>query len=146
MTTWIEHSSSLAEFPHTEFLTGGTKTAKIAYLSRKSSPLVSPIWFLLENDAILFQTGKSYEKGKYLLDNRDDMCICLDEERPPYNFVQIRGKVEISEDEELKKRVSLAIAEKYEGKDKAREVSKMFSGPHVITVTLTPHRINYKIR
>ena len=49
------------------FLLEGTRTAKVAVVRTDGSPLVTPVWFLVEADGtIVFTTGKSTVKGRAL--------------------------------------------------------------------------------
>ena len=49
------------------FLMEGTRTAKVAVVRKDGSPLVTPVWFLVEADGtIVFTTGKRSVKGKSL--------------------------------------------------------------------------------
>ncbi|OAT67007.1 hypothetical protein AWB85_15460 [Mycobacteroides immunogenum] len=100
----------------------------------------------MEDGTLIFQTGGDCTKRKYILENADDICVCIDEEFSPYNFVQVRGAVRIVEDDEFKKTMSLKIAEKYEGAGRAEEFSKIFNGPRLFTAILTRRKITYKIQ
>ena len=80
------------------FLTEGTRTAKLAVVRKDGSPLVTPVWFLVEDDGtIVFTTGKRTVKGRAL--ERDPrVSICVEDDRPPFAFVRVDGVAELSED------------------------------------------------
>ena len=40
------------------FLTEGTRTGKLSFLSPSGRPLVTPVWFVVEDDALVFNTSK----------------------------------------------------------------------------------------
>jgi hypothetical protein len=40
-----------------EFLLAGTRTGKLSYTAADGRPLVAPVWFVLEDDAVVFNTG-----------------------------------------------------------------------------------------
>jgi hypothetical protein len=40
-----------------EFLCYGTRTGKLAYLAPSGRPLVAPVWFIVEDDNLVFNTG-----------------------------------------------------------------------------------------
>jgi nitroimidazol reductase NimA-like FMN-containing flavoprotein (pyridoxamine 5'-phosphate oxidase superfamily) len=49
-----------------EFLSRGTRTAKLATTMRNGSPHVMPVWFVLEGDELVFNTGADTVKGRNL--------------------------------------------------------------------------------
>ena len=61
------------------------------------SPHVAPVWFILDGEDLVFMTEASSVKGRAML-NDPRVTICVDDERPPYAFAIIRGKVSISRD------------------------------------------------
>ncbi|WP_280453451.1 TIGR03618 family F420-dependent PPOX class oxidoreductase, partial [Nocardia cyriacigeorgica] len=80
-----------------DFLTEGTRTAKVAFTAGDGRPVVVPVWFIVEGEELVFNTGKTSAKGKALVrDNR--IALCVDLEQRPYAFVQVQGTVTLSED------------------------------------------------
>jgi general stress protein 26 len=73
------------------FLLAGTRTAKVAVVRRDGSPLVTPVWFLPDEDgSIMFETGRSSVKGRAL--SRDPrVSICVEDDEPPFGFVRVDG-------------------------------------------------------
>lgn len=64
-----------------EFLSAGTRTGKIAWVSKDGRALVTPIWFIVEDGALVFNTGENTSKGRAL--QRDPRAaIVVDDERP----------------------------------------------------------------
>ena len=103
------------------FLTEGTRTAKLSYLAASGRPLVTPVWFVVEGDTLVFNTGQGTAKGRYLA--RDPrVSLCVDLEVPPYAFVQIQGDAELSQDPDELIRTATAIGARYMGPDRARGV------------------------
>jgi PPOX class probable F420-dependent enzyme len=89
--------SSITDPEVRAFLTDGTRTGKLSFLSSGGHPLVTPVWFVLEGDAVVFNTGKDTAKGRYLA--RDPrVSLCVDLEVPPYAFVQVQGDAVLSEE------------------------------------------------
>ena len=66
-------------------LTEGTRTPKFAYLSPAGRP-VAPVWYILEGEDLIFNTGKDTIKGQYLGHDRR-VSLCVDLEKEPYGFV-----------------------------------------------------------
>jgi PPOX class probable F420-dependent enzyme len=80
-----------------EFRSGGTRTGKLGFLAADGRPLVAPVWFLVEDGQLVFNTGAGTARGRALL--RDThVVMCVDDEAPPYPFVQVQGIVSSSEE------------------------------------------------
>src|ERR1700743_2033239 len=121
----------------TAFLREGTRTGKLSYTSASGRPLVVPIWFIVEDGCIVFNTGKETAKGKALA--RDPRAtLCVDLEEPPYAFVQVQGTAELSQDPGELLRTATAIAARYMGDDRAEEYGKRNAVPGELVVRLRP--------
>jgi PPOX class probable F420-dependent enzyme len=116
------------------FLMEGTRTAKLAVVRKDGSPLVTPVWFLVENDGtIVFTTGKSTVKGRAL--ERDPrVSLCVEDDRPPFAFVRVDGIAELSEDRAELQMCATRIAERYMGKERAPEFGERNGAPGEIVV------------
>jgi PPOX class probable F420-dependent enzyme len=122
------------------FLTSGTRTGKLAYASADGRPLVVPVWFIVEDGCIVFNTGKKSAKGRALArDPRTTLCVDLDE--PPYGFVQVQGNAELSEDPGELLRTATAIGARYMGPDQAEEFGKRNGVPGELAVRLRPTKV-----
>ncbi len=72
------------------FVSAGTRTGKLGVVRKDGSPHVVPIWFVLDGDDFVFNTGAATVKGKSL--RRDGRAtICVDDDRPPFAFVSAAG-------------------------------------------------------
>ena len=123
-----------------EFLAHGTRTGKLAYLAASGRPLVAPVWFIVEGDSLVFNTNSQTAKGRALArDPRASMCV--DEEEPPYAFVQVQGEAELSEDPAELLRTATVIAARYMGGDRAEEFGKRNAVPGELVVRLRPVKV-----
>jgi PPOX class probable F420-dependent enzyme len=123
-----------------EFLGHGTRTGKLAYLAAGGHPLVAPVWFIVEGDSLVFNTGRRTAKGRALA--RDPRAsLCVDMEQPPYAFVQVQGEAELSEDPAELVRTATAIAARYVGPERAEEFGKRNGVPGELVVRLRPVRV-----
>ncbi|MGH3382475.1 MAG: PPOX class F420-dependent oxidoreductase [Actinoallomurus sp.] len=103
-----------------EFVSSGTRTGKAAVTSADGAPHVTPIWFLLDGDDLIFTTHESSMKGKAL--RRDPrICLCVDDDTPPYSFVSLWGEATLSEDLGEVRRWATALGARYAGADRAEE-------------------------
>ncbi|MFC4068815.1 PPOX class F420-dependent oxidoreductase [Actinoplanes subglobosus] len=101
-----------------DFLSAGTRTGKLATVRADGSPHVVPIWFVLDGDDLVFNTGADTVKGRALA--RDGRAaLCVDEEVAPYAYVTVRGPVTISTDLPDMRIWATRIAGRYMGPDLA---------------------------
>ncbi len=121
------------------FLLEGTRTGKLGTLTPSGWPHVIPIWFVLDGDEIVFSTGRDTVKGRYL--RRDDrVSMCVDDERPPYAYVHIRGRATIDEESDLLEWTT-RIAERYVGADQAEAYGRRNAVPTEMLVRVRPERV-----
>jgi PPOX class probable F420-dependent enzyme len=123
-----------------DFLQHGTRTGKLSYLAASGRPLVTPVWFVVEDGSLVFNTGKDTAKGRSL--TRDPRAtICVDLEEPPYGFVQVQGEAELSEDPAELLRTATAIAARYMGPERAEEYGKRNAVPGEYVARLRPTKV-----
>jgi PPOX class probable F420-dependent enzyme len=73
-----------------EFLSAGTRTGMLGFLASDGRPLVAPVWFIVEDGELVFNTGRNTAKGRAL--TRDSrVVICVDDPHPPYSFVPVQA-------------------------------------------------------
>ena len=95
------------------FLNNGTMTGKISTASLEGTPHVAPVWFVVDglsnqdvkNIVITFTTYIKSLKARHLLSN-PQVCLCVDDQTPPYSFVIVNGIAEVNQspdEEELLK-------------------------------------------
>ncbi|PJM96892.1 PPOX class F420-dependent oxidoreductase [Streptomyces sp. CB01373] len=102
------------------FVSYGTRTGKLSTVRADGSPHVAPIWFLLDGDDVVFNTGKETVKGRNLA--RDDrVALCVDDERPPFTFVVLQGRARLSEDLDELRQWATRIGSRYTGEDRGEE-------------------------
>ncbi len=116
----------------------GTRTAKLAVVRKNGSPLVTPVWFLVDHDGtIVLTTGKHTVKGRAL--ERDPRAsICVEDDRPPFAFVRVDGVAELSDDPAELRLWAIRIAERYMGAERAQEFGERNSVPGEIVVRVRP--------
>ncbi|HET6634933.1 MAG TPA: PPOX class F420-dependent oxidoreductase [Streptomyces sp.] len=103
-----------------EFVSAGTRTGKLATVRADGSPHVAPVWFVLDGEDVVFNTGAGTVKGRNLArDGR--VAFCVDDERPPYSMVVLHGRAELSEDPAELLAWATRIGARYMGEDRAEE-------------------------
>ncbi|MFJ5074314.1 PPOX class F420-dependent oxidoreductase [Streptomyces sp. NPDC088553] len=115
------------------FVSEGTRTGKLATVRDDGSPHVVPVWFLLDGDEFVFTTGKDTVKGRNLArDGR--VSLCVDDDTPPFAFVSLSGRAELSEDRAELRHWAGRIGARYMGEDRADEFGERNAVPGELLV------------
>ncbi|MEU2160201.1 PPOX class F420-dependent oxidoreductase [Streptomyces chengbuensis] len=122
------------------FVSQGTRTAKLSTVRADGSPHIAPVWFLLDGDDLLLTTGKETVKGRNLArDGR--VALCVDDDRPPFSFVVVQGRAEISEEPEQLRHWATRIAARYMGEDRAEEFGARNGVPGELLVRVRVEKV-----
>lgn len=122
------------------FLGEGTRTGKLGWVAADGRPLVAPIWFVVDGDDLVFNTGAASAKGRAIA--RDPrLVLTVDLEGPPYGFVQVQGVAEVSEDLDEVRRVATLNGGRYMGADRAEEFGARNGVPGELAVRLRPTKV-----
>jgi PPOX class probable F420-dependent enzyme len=113
----------MSEVEWKAFLQEGTRTGKLATTRRDGRPHVVPIWFVLEDDDLVFNTGAQTVKGRSLA-RTGWASLCVDDDRPPFSFVTVSGPVTISSDLDDVLPYATRIAARYMGDDVAEQFGR----------------------
>jgi PPOX class probable F420-dependent enzyme len=76
------------------FLLAGTRTGKIATVSKNGRPTVVPVWFDLDGDELVFETDEDSAKARNI-DANSNVAVCVDDEHFPFAFVSIHGRARV---------------------------------------------------
>lgn len=118
----------------------GTRTGKIAWVAADGAPHVAPIWFVIDGDDIVFNTGADTGKGRALArEGRASMVV--DDQTPPYSFVKVDGTITLHDDLEDVRRLATIIGGRYMGVDRADEFGERNGVPGELLVRLHPTKI-----
>ncbi|MFD8644677.1 PPOX class F420-dependent oxidoreductase [Streptomyces zaomyceticus] len=122
------------------FVSAGTRTGKLATVRGDGSPHVVPIWFLLDGDSFVFNTGKDTVKGRNLArDGR--VSLCVDDDTPPFAFVSLSGHAELSEDPAELRHWAGRIGARYMGEDRADEFGERNGVPGELLVRVRIEKV-----
>jgi PPOX class probable F420-dependent enzyme len=123
------------------FLTAGTRTGKLAVTRLDGSPMVVPIWFVVDVDGtLLFTTWRDTIKGKAI--RRDGrVSLCVDEEQPPFAYVRVDGTTTVLEDPKLLRHWATRIAARYMGESRAAEYGERNGVAGELLVRISPTKI-----
>ncbi|MGW1892930.1 PPOX class F420-dependent oxidoreductase [Streptomyces sp. NPDC002004] len=133
-------AASMTETEWRAFLGAGTRAAKVATTRSDGRPHVAPVWFLLDGDHIVFNTGRNSVKGRTLLrDGR--VALCVDDDRPPFSFVVVDGRAQVSEDVPEVRDWAARIAARYVGAERAAEYADRNGVPGVLLVRMSIDKV-----
>ncbi|MGO4612707.1 PPOX class F420-dependent oxidoreductase [Nocardia sp. 2YAB30] len=109
------------------FISHGTRTGTLATVAADGDPRIAPLWFALDGNDLVFQTGKTSVKGRNLV--RDPrFTLLVDDDRP------LRGRVAISEDPDDVRYWAGRLGTRYMGEDRAEEYAARNGGPGIINI------------
>jgi PPOX class probable F420-dependent enzyme len=127
------------------FLSEGTRTGMLGFLASDGRPLVAPVWFILDNGKLVFNTARESAKGRALArDSR--VVICVDDPHPPYSFVQVQGIATTHDGAEDLLEIATRIGGRYMGADRATEFGQRNGVPGELVVRVQPTKVNATFR
>ncbi|MFE2643371.1 PPOX class F420-dependent oxidoreductase [Streptomyces nigra] len=122
------------------FVSQGTRTGKLSTVRADGSPHVTPIWFVLDGDELVFNTAAYSVKGRNVVrDGR--VALCVDDDRPPYSFVVIQGRARVSEDLGELRHWAGRIGARYMGEDRAEEFGARNGVPGELLVRVSIDKV-----
>ena len=115
------------------FVSAGTRTAKVSTVRADGRPHITPVWFVLDGADVVFTTAQNSVKGRNLA--RDPrVSLCVDEDRPPYAFVVVEGRAELSDDPAELLDFATRLGGRYMGADRAEEFGRRNGVPGELVV------------
>ena len=122
------------------FMLVRARTATLATVRADGRPHAAPIWFDLDGDILVFTTGESTVKGRNM--RRDPrVSLCIDDEEPPFHFVVIEGKAELTAEDPDILRWATRIGGRYMGAERAEEYGRRNAVASELLVRVTPQKI-----
>jgi PPOX class probable F420-dependent enzyme len=123
-----------------EFLSTGTRTGMLGFIASDGRPLVTPVWFVVDNGEVVFTTGRDTPKGRAV--QRDPRTvICVDDAHPPYSFVQVQGVAGVTDDPQEVLDIATRTGARYMGADRADEFGRRNAVPEEIAVRIRPTKV-----
>ncbi|MET9603457.1 PPOX class F420-dependent oxidoreductase [Streptomyces sp. NPDC006512] len=125
------------------FVSHGTRTGKLATVREDGSPHIAPIWFVLDGDSFVFNTGKDTVKGRNLArDGR--VSLCVDDDRPPFSYVVLQGRATLSEyadDAQEMLRWATRIGGRYMGEERGEAFGRRNAVPGELLVRVPIEKV-----
>lgn len=131
---------TMTEAEYHRFLLEQPRTGKLATVRADGRPHVTPIWFDLDGDDLLFTTWHESVKAQNI--QRDPrVTLCVDDEAPPFSYVIIEGTAEIMKSADELLHWATRIAGRYMGADQAEAFGRRNAVPGEWLVRLTPTKV-----
>ena len=112
--------------------------AVVATLNPDGSPLQAVIWYRLEDDTIVFNSRLGRHWPTNIQRDRHVSITVVD----GYDYIEMRGEVEIDEDPQLGQAVIAGLTRRYESNGEAAEAQNAgFARERRVTFKLRPSRI-----
>ncbi len=129
-----EEQSKLAEFVEP------SRIAVVATVGADGTPQLTPNWY--SNGRLLISTTK--DRIKYRNLSRDDrLSVCIYSEPMAEEYVAVRGRAEIRDDESIWPD-TLAIVERYVEPDRVEARMRMLRQQERVIIGLSPDRIVFR--
>lgn len=123
-----------------DFLSAGTRTGMLGFIAADGRPLVAPVWFIVDDGELVFNTGRDTAKGHALArDSR--VVICVDDPHPPYSFVQVQGTASAEDRAADLLELATRIGGRYMGLDRAKEFGQRNGVPGELVVRVRPTKV-----
>lgn len=125
------------------FLLHGTRTGKLATVRKDGRAHIVPIWFTLDGETLVFNTGERSVKAANM--RRDPrVSLCVDDETAPYAYLVVEGTATWTSDLGELLTWSTRIGGRYMGEARAEEFGKRNGVPGELLVRITPTKISFE--
>jgi PPOX class probable F420-dependent enzyme len=122
------------------FLSDPPRPAVLASVRADGRPHAAPVWYQLDGDTIVFNTGADTVKGKNLA--RDQrVTVCVQDDRPPYSFVVVEGTAELIDDLIEVRAWATRLGGRYMGAEQADAYGARNGVPGELVVRVTITRV-----
>ena len=122
------------------FLSHGTRTGILSVVRSDGTPHAAPVWFVLDGDAPVFTCDGNSVKAR-ILRRTGRAALTVDSQAPPFDYVSIRGRVEIVEDVDAMLPWATAIGGRYMGTDVAEQFGRRNAVPGELLCRLVPEHV-----
>ncbi|WP_328535511.1 PPOX class F420-dependent oxidoreductase [Streptomyces sp. NBC_00344] len=126
------------------FVSHGTRTGKLAVTRVSGEPHVTPVWFLLDETSaalqVVFTVWGDSVKARALRRTRR-FSLCVDDQEPPYSYVQLRGTAELSDDATALRSWARRLGSRYMGPENAEAYQQRNAVPGEFLVRATVEHV-----
>jgi len=113
--------------------------AVLATINQDSTPQLTTMWYLLEDDGTILMNTKVGRLKERNLRRDPRISICIEDD---YNFLTINGTVQLIDDPERTQHDIYRLSARYHGEEKARrQMQEQFSKETRVSLVLKPERV-----
>lgn len=113
--------------------------AVLATLNRDGTPQLTTMWYLLENDGTILMNTKAGRLKERNMRRDARISVCFEDN---YNYLTIKGRVEMIDDPQVSQRDIYRLSSRYHGEEKAKkQMETQFSKEQRVTLRLKPESI-----
>jgi PPOX class probable F420-dependent enzyme len=122
------------------FLVEAPRPAILSTVRADGRPHAAPVWIVVEDGAIVFNTGTDTVKGRNIA--RDPrVSLVVQDDRPPFSHVLVEGVAETSDDLDDLRAVATRIGGRYMGADQAEALGARNGVPGELVVRVRPTHV-----
>jgi PPOX class probable F420-dependent enzyme len=121
------------------FLLHGTRTAIVSTVRADGRPHAAPVWFTLDGDDVIFNTGAGTVKGRNLA-RTGIAALTVDDGEPPFGFVTMEGTVQVADNPPESLQWASKIGARYMGAANGQQFGERNAVPGEYLVRFTPTR------
>jgi len=115
------------------------RIGRLATVGSDGTPHLVPVWYRFDDGVFLVLTERGSQKHRNI--ERDPrVAFCIDDERPPYHTVLVRGRVTVHDAPGREWREQLAIH--YLGDEAGRRYIAENMHPNDVMLRIEPERVN----
>jgi PPOX class probable F420-dependent enzyme len=123
------------------FVSDPVRPAMLATVRPDGRPHLAPVWIDLDDDdTVVFMTGAATVKGR-ALQAEPRVALCVDDDRPPFAYVLIEGRAEVSTDLDDMLPWAIRIGGRYMGADQAEAYGRRNAVDGELLVRVRPTRV-----
>jgi hypothetical protein len=123
------------------FLWKGNHTMVVATLRADGRPHLTPVWYTLDGERVVFQTPGSSVKVRHI--RRDPrITLFVDDETPPFAYVTIEGTAEVVQSPAETRNWVERIGARYLGEDQAEAYRERYLSAGDVLVWASPEKIS----
>lgn len=113
--------------------------AVLATINKDGTPQLTTMWYLLENDGTILMNTRAGRLKERNMRRDPRISLCFED---GYNYLTIKGRVEMIDDPQISQRDIYRLSARYHGEEKAkRQMETQFSKEQRVTLHLKPEKV-----
>ena len=114
------------------------RIARLGTIAPDGAPHIAPVWYRFEDGAFLVLTDRGSQKHRNI--ERDPrVVLCIDDDRPPYHTVLVRGRAAVEPSPGPAWRLALAVH--YLGDEAGRRYVEQNDSPNGLLLRISAEKL-----